>query len=58
VRECARQSERWAAVEIKLLSILIKTTLDYEKKTPILKQLKNPFGDEGFRMKRFVSGYI
>jgi hypothetical protein len=25
-----------------------------EAKNPIIKQLKNPFGDEGFRMKRYL----
>ena len=50
----AVKDPRWAAIEMQLLSILIKTTLQFEKKNPIIKQLKNPFGDEGFRMKRYV----
>jgi len=50
----AARDARWAAIEMQLLSILIKTTIDYEKKNPIIKQLKNPLGDEGFRMKRYV----
>ncbi len=40
--------------EMQLLSILIKTTVEYEKRNPIVKQLRNPFGDEGFRMKRYM----
>ena len=50
----AVKDPRWAAIEMQLLSILIKTALDFEKKNPIIKQLKNPLGDEGFRIKRYV----
>lgn len=50
----AANDKRWAAVEMRLLSILIKTTLEFERKNPIIRQLRNPFGDEGFRMKRYI----
>ena len=50
----AGANQRWALVEMWLLSALIKSVLMFEKKNPIIRQLKNPFGDEGFRMKRYL----
>ncbi|EKX36086.1 hypothetical protein GUITHDRAFT_117754 [Guillardia theta CCMP2712] len=54
VSEGARKSSEWAEIEQMLLSVFVNHTILYEEKNPILRQLKNPFGDEGFRMKRYL----
>ena len=50
----AARSAEWAAVERAALAILVAQLHRYEEANPALRALRNPLGDEGFRMKRYV----
>jgi len=49
-------SSAWAAVERLALSALVKHLHLYEAANPVLRSMRNPLGDEGFRMKRYRAG--
>ena len=43
----------WQAIERLMTSITIKYLLKYELENPVLRGLKNPLSEEGFRMRRY-----
>lgn len=47
-------SAEWAAVDRMATQVLIKHLHLYEELNPAVKNLRNPLGDEGWRMKRYV----
>jgi len=46
--------KEWLAVDRKMVGIVVKELLRYEAINPILRTLKNPLGEEGFRMIRYT----
>jgi hypothetical protein len=49
-------SSEWAAVERLALGAMVKHLHLYEDANPVLRSMRNPLGDEGFRMKRYRAG--
>jgi len=44
----------WAAVDRMAVQLIIKYLHKYEAANPAVKALRNPLGDEGWRMKRYI----
>ena len=44
----------WLAVDRRMVGIIVKELARYEAVNPILRTLKNPLGEEGFRMIRYT----
>jgi len=51
----AHTDAAWAAVDRLLLSALTRLLAEYEARVPVVRTLKNPLDDEGFRMKRYLN---
>ena len=49
----SRNDSEWAAVERLAISVMVKHLHLYEDANPVLRSMRNPLGDEGFRMKRY-----
>lgn len=48
--------KEWAAVDRMLVSMTTKFLSRYESENPVLRGVRNPLPDEGFRMKRYRAG--
>jgi 2OG-Fe(II) oxygenase superfamily len=51
-----QNNSEWAGVERLAVSAMVKHLALYEEANPIMRTLRNPLGDEGFRMKRYRAG--
>lgn len=49
------QPPAWLALERRMVSVLVAALTSYEEANPILRTLKTPLGDEGFRMIRYTT---
>ena len=46
--------EEWLRVDRRLVSVMVRALREYEAVNPIIRTLKTPLGDEGWRMIRYV----
>ncbi len=51
----APQPPAWLALERRMVSVLVAALHQYEARNPMLRTLKTPLGDEGFRMIRYTT---